>query len=144
MNRRAIAWILFVSVGVYCLVISLLGRVAFAYGYRPEAHNTIMFIRYLQPVLVLPFFLLAVVPRKWATFPLWVLCVSIASFPFLIRDAQLKMLLGYWNVPFGVRAVKELAIVMVIPVVVQLAAWLRSGSEKQGPKDQLQSPISHA
>lgn len=126
MNRRAVAWILLVAIGFYCLCISLLGRVAFAYGYRPEAHNTIMFIRYLQPVLVLPFFLVALVPRRWATLPLWVLCVSISSLPFLIRDAQLRSLLGYWNVPFGVRAVKELAIVMVIPVVVQIAIWLKS------------------
>ena len=126
MNRRAIAWVLLVIVGIYGLVISLLGRVAFAYGYRPEAHNTIMFIRYLQPVLVLPFFLMALVPRRWATLPLWVLCVSIASFPFLIRDANLRALLGYWNFPYGARAVKELAMVMVIPVVVQMAVWLRS------------------
>ncbi len=126
MNRRAIAWVLLVVVGVYGLVISLLGRVAFAYGYRPEAHSTIMFIRYLQPMLVLPCFFVALVPRRWATLPLWVLCVSIASFPFLIRDANLRAVLGYWNVPFGPRAVKELAMVMVIPVVVQMAVWLRS------------------
>ena len=126
MNRRAIAWALLVVVGIYGLVISLLGRVAFSYGYRPEAHSTIMFIRYLQPVLVLPCFLVALVPRRSATLPLWVLTVSIASFPFLIRDANLRAVLGYWNVPFGVRAVKELAMVMVIPVVVQMAVWLRS------------------
>jgi len=136
MNRRSIAWVLFVIVGIYALVISLLGRVAFAYGYRPEAHNTIMFIRYLQPVLVLPFFLVALVSRRWATLPLWALCVSIASFPFLIRDANLRALLGYWNVPFGARAVKELAMVMIIPVVVQMAVWLRSRHKVQEVGDQ--------
>ena len=39
MNRRTTAWILIAMVGIYCLLISALGTVAFAYGYRPEAHQ---------------------------------------------------------------------------------------------------------
>jgi hypothetical protein len=124
MSWRTVSWILFGAIGLYCLGISLLGQITFAYGYRVEAHSTIMLIRYLQPLLVLPFFLLALVPRKWATLPLWILCLSVASFPFLIRDANLRALLGYGNVSVGVR-VQELGMVIVIPIVVQLAAWLR-------------------
>ncbi len=45
--------------------------------------------------------------------------------------------MGYWNAPLGVRVVKEVAMVMVIPAVVQLAVWLRSGSNKQGRRGQL-------
>ncbi len=137
MNRRLVVWLLFGAVGIYCLFISLLGRVAFAYGYRPETHSLILFVRYLQPILVLPFFLVSLVPRKWATLPLWIVCVSIASFPYLIRDPNLRALMGYWNAPLGVRVVKEVAMVMVIPAVVQLAVWLRSGSNKQGRRGQL-------
>ena len=122
---------LFVLVGLYSLSMSLLGRVAFAYGYRPEDHSIIMLVRYLQPMLVLPLFLVSLVPHRWATLPLWALCLSIASLPYLIRDANLRILLGYWNAPLTVHVVKEVAMVMVIPVVVQVAAWLRAGSNQQ-------------
>lgn len=110
---------------------SLLGRVAFAYGYRSEAHSLLMFVRYWQPLLVFPFFLLSLVPRKWATLPLWFVCLSIVGFPYLIRDANLRTLLGYWNAPLGVRAFKEAVMIMVIPFAVQLAVWLKSDSNKR-------------
>jgi hypothetical protein len=114
------------GIGLYCLGISALGRLAFAYGYRPEAHSLILFIRYLQPMLVFPFFLVSLIPRKWSTFPLWVVCLSVCSFPFAVRDAELRTLLGYWNSPFGLRAAKEIAMIMVIPVIVQMAVWIRA------------------
>jgi hypothetical protein len=129
MKSRTVAWVLFVLTGIYCLCVSLLGRVEFAYGYKPEAHSAVMLMRYLQPVLVLPLFLLALVPRKWATFPLWALCISIAVFPFLIRDENMRIQLGYWSSPSGIYALKEIAIVMVIPVMVQFAAMLRMHSQ---------------
>ena len=78
--KRTAAWFLFGVAGIYCLCVSLLGRVAFAYGFRPEAHSAVMFVRYIQPVLVLPLFLLALIPRKWTTVPLWALCISITVF----------------------------------------------------------------
>jgi len=139
MNRRSVAWLLFGLAGIYCLLVSLLGRVAFAYGYKPEAHSLILFMRYLQPVLVLPFFLLSLVPRRWTTLPLWIVCVSIASFPYLIRDQNLRMLMGYWSAPLGLRMIKEVAMVMVIPVVVQIAVWLRTNSGSQNDRQQLRT-----
>jgi hypothetical protein len=130
-NRDITGWstaYLFVIavLGLYSLAISALGNVAFGYGYRPEAHNVMLFIRYFQPVLVFPFFLISLFRRKWATIPLWVLALSICSLPFLISDAKLRALLGYWNKPFGLHALKEIAMVMVIPVAAQMAVWLRS------------------
>ena len=124
-NRLALAWILFVLIGIYCLGVSSLGRVSFAYGYRPaEAHSTLLFFRYLQPILILPFFLLSLIPRKWATIPLWFLSISICSLPFLITDDHLRALLGYWR-PVVPREIKEIAMVMIIPIVAQFSVWLR-------------------
>ncbi|HEU4414994.1 MAG TPA: hypothetical protein VFT65_09455 [Candidatus Angelobacter sp.] len=87
----------------------------------------LVFIRYLQPVLIFPFFLLSLVPRRWATIPLWFLSISICSFPYLITDEHLRAVLGYTR-PAGVRLlqdIKDMAGLIIIPVVVQLAAWLR-------------------
>ena len=125
MNWRDAALVLLGIVGLYCFGISMLGGVAFEYGYRAEAHSMLIFIRYIQPILVFPAFLLALIPCKWTTFPLWILCLSIASFPYLIRDTNLRAQLGYWSIPVE-KEIKELLMVMVIPIVVQLATWLRS------------------
>jgi hypothetical protein len=137
MTRRLAYMVLIVGIGLYSLGISALGKMAFDYGYRPEAHSLIMLIRYLQPILVFPLFLVSLLPRKWTTLPLWLVCLSISVLPFMIRDAKEKLFLGYWDTPFGLREVKEIAIVMLIPVVVQMAVWLKPEPTAQKPEQGL-------
>ena len=115
-----------VVAGCYAFAISALGSIAFDYGYRPEAHSAILFIGYFQHILVFPFFLIALIPRKWATLPLWAVCLSICCFPYVIHDAQLRTLFGYGNNQFDLRDLKGISMVMVIPAAVQTAVWLRS------------------
>jgi hypothetical protein len=130
-TRRVITWALLIAVGVYAIAIFALGRLAFAYGYHPEAHSVLMFISYLQPMLVLPCFLFGLLPRKWATAPLWIVCTSISIFPFIITDARQKFLLAYRDTPHGLREVKEIMLVMLIPLLVQIAVLLKTRSGKQ-------------
>jgi hypothetical protein len=130
-TRRVVAWALLIAVGVYAIAIFALGRLAFAYGYHPEAHSVLMFISYIQPMLVLPCVLFALLPRTWATAPLWIVCTSISIFPFIITDAKQKVLLGYRDTPPGLREVKEIMLVMLIPLLVQIAVLLKTRSGKQ-------------
>src|SRR5215469_13499823 len=107
-TRRAMGWTLFVLAGIYCMGIAMLGRLAFAYGYPSGAYSTIPFIRYLLPLLILPLFLVTLAHRRWATIPLWVLCLLMYTFPFLITDANLRKELGYFTQPLG-REIKTAA-----------------------------------
>ena len=127
---RWISRIMFSMAAIYSLALTVVGMVAFDNGYRPEAHSAFLFYRYLQTMLVCPLFLISLIPRRWTTVPLWFICLSISSLPYLIRNPLMKTRLGYFSRPFGSAAVEEIALIMVLPVVVQLAAWLRPSRDE--------------
>ena len=82
--RRELAWVMIVVVVLYGLWLSALGAITYGYAYKPEAHSLMMFSRYTQPMFIFPCALIAFVPRRWATIPLWLLSISIALFIYLL------------------------------------------------------------
>jgi hypothetical protein len=122
--RAGLSGILLLAMGVYSFILFFLGRLAFAYGYHPQAHSVAMFVRYMQNMLVFPCFLLALLRYRWTTVPLWVVCTSICVFPFFIVDPAQRFL-GYGNTSFDRSELKGIMLVMIIPVLVQIAVLLR-------------------
>jgi hypothetical protein len=122
--RRELAWVMIVFVGLYGLWLSAMGSIAYGYGYRPEAQSLLMFIRHTQPLFIVPCVLLALVPPWWAMVPLWLLSISICIFPYVL-NVQQNGALEYVNAPFSVREVKEIALVMLVPIAMQIALLLK-------------------
>lgn len=66
---------------------------AYSYGYRPDDHSLLMWIRYSLAPLIFPCFLFALVPRRWATVPHWLVSIS-ASGATLRAECTTKGLAG--------------------------------------------------
>jgi glucan phosphoethanolaminetransferase (alkaline phosphatase superfamily) len=122
--RKELAWIVIFFVGLWSLWIFLMSFMFYSYAYRPEAHSFLMWIRYTLTPMIFPCFLFALVPRRWATIPLWVVSISTIALPYLL-NAQQKAWLGYWTTSFNHRDTKEIAQIIVIPIATQLAVMLQ-------------------
>jgi hypothetical protein len=62
----------------------------------------------MPPILPFPCFLIALIPRKWATIPLWL-------FSFWVTAT--------WD---QVHFPQKVILVMLIPVIAQIAVWLKA------------------
>jgi predicted membrane-bound mannosyltransferase len=125
MNVRgnASAALLIVS-GILCLVASVVSILTFSYGYNTHSGSMLLAFYWGRGLLIFPCFLIALSKSKWSVLPLWLLCLTLAILPLLI-PSNLKFALGARDVPFGVREVKEVISIMLLPSLVQLAHSLR-------------------
>ncbi len=131
--RRQLAWVIIVAVVLYALWLSALGAVAYGSEYKPEARSLLMLIRYTQPMFIFPCVLAALVPRWWTSVPLWMLSISISIFIYL-PDFQFEDALDSWAAPFAMQQARQMAGVMIVPVVMQIALLLkRSGKLRSEP-----------
>jgi hypothetical protein len=128
--RRELAWVMIVVVVLYGLWLSALGAITYGYAYKPEAHSLMMFSRYTQPMFIFPCALIAFVPRRWATIPLWLLSISIALFIYL-PDFQLEDALDTWAAPFAIQEAKEIAQVMIVPVAMKIAVMMKQSGKRR-------------
>lgn len=126
--RKLVSSVLWWGTGAYCLITSILCMAPFAFGYDPKAHSLLMFIRFVQPMLIFPCFLVALVPKRWASIPIWLVCLSVATFPFFL-NAKEKMLLAYSAAPVNWQDVRQISAIVVIPLLVQFAIWLEMLSQ---------------
>jgi hypothetical protein len=141
--RRGLAWVVIGSVGLYSLWILLISSMAYSYGYRPEDHSLLMWIRYVQAPLIFPCFLFALIPRRWVTIPLWIVSISTSGLPYLL-NAQQKAWLGYWTTPFDLRKVEEISLIILIPVATQFAVLLLKGIGTKGKQQRTREPTPNA
>jgi hypothetical protein len=122
-----------VGIVLYALWLSALGAVTYGSEYKPEARSLLILIRYTQPMFIFPCVLVALVPRWWTSVPLWMLSISVALFIYL-PDFQLEDALDSWAAPFAMQQAKQMAEVMIVPVVMQIALLLkRSGKQRSEP-----------
>jgi len=122
--RETISIVLLAISGTLCLVASVLSTMALSYGYDPHSRNMLLALYWGRGLFIFPCFLIGVLRSKWSVLPLWILCLILATLPFVI-PSNMRFALGIRNVPFGMRELKEAASVMLLPLLAQLARWLR-------------------
>jgi hypothetical protein len=120
--RERVGWAILLAEGIYTLSLLCLSSLAWSYGYRPEAHSPLLFVRYSLPLLIFPCFLLALVRRRWAPAPLWIVSLCVLILPFAL-DTRSRIFVGYR--PNASASMREFAILLLIPLGTQLGLWLK-------------------
>lgn len=126
--------LLFLAAGVYSFFILAVAQLNMSY--RPVSNDLrwIGTVSYVAPMLLFPFVIVALIPRRFATVGLWVISLLTISLPlFLSTDVRLK--LGYANESRSIfRLFMNAFPLLAIPLATQLAVELRKRNTSAGSK----------
>jgi hypothetical protein len=98
-----------------------------------EARSSMVWVRYMLLVLIIPAYIIALSRRRWTTVPLWLVSTSVMLTQFVMSTQQSSNLVDGVQ-PSTLVYVGEMTKIMLIPIAVQLAAVLRDmgiGAENQ-------------
>jgi hypothetical protein len=126
--RKVLSVLLFLAAGLYSFFVLAVAQMNMSYRTVPNGLHWIAIISYVAPMLLFPFVMVALIPRRFATVGLWVISAITITLPlFLSTDIRLK--LGY---PSESRSLFRLFMnafpLLAIPLATQLAVELRKGT----------------
>jgi hypothetical protein len=89
-----------------------------------EARSSMIWVRYMLLVLIIPAYIIGLSHRRWTTVPLWLVSTSVMLTQFVMSTQQSSNLVDGVQ-PATLVYVGEMTKIMLIPIAVQLAAVLR-------------------
>ena len=128
--RRLSSALLFLASGVYSFFILAVAQLNMSYRGVPDEIGWIGTVSYVAPMLLFPFVVVSLIPRRFATVGLWVISLITLALPLsLSTDIRLK--LGYASESRSLfRLSMEALPLLAIPLATQLAVELR---KRNGP-----------
>jgi hypothetical protein len=123
--RKLSSALLFLASGLYSFFILAVAQLNMSYRTVPDDIRWIGTVSYVAPMLLFPFVVVSLIPRRFATVGLWVISLFTAALPlFLSTDIRLK--LGYAGDSRGLfRVFMDAFPLLAIPLATQLAVELR-------------------
>ena len=139
--RRLASALLFLASGLYSLSFLAMASVNMTYRTIPDDIHWIGTITYMAPMLLFPFVIVSLIPRRFATVGLWVVTlIIIANHLFLTADIRLKLayatesrsLLGLFM---------ETLPLIALPVATQFAVELRKLNAREEERESFDTEV---